>query len=151
MSYFLFAGIIALAFGIFIFNYENSLVLAMLGSIMSFLIVSIMFPLYGETINIGEIKDSLVIVISKGVESDNLDEEIERIIRDEVDDRFFDVSINIETSNVDKLDIKRINIEAKTPTITKYINEKYNYSFKVFIDKNNMEEFNEDCIKIVGI
>lgn len=151
MSYFLFAGIFAISFGIFVCNYESSLVMGMLGGMISFIIVSLMFPLFGETIDVGEIKDSLIVVISKGAEATNLDEEIERIIRDEVDDRFFDVVIDVEKSNVDKLDIKRINIKAKTPVITKYINLKYEYSFKIFIDKSNMEEFNEDCIKIVGI
>lgn len=151
MSYFFFVAIIAISFGIFITTYESSFVMGSLATIIFFMIGCLLFPAFGKTINMEYIKDSLIVVVSKGAEATNLDEEIERIIRDEVDDRFFDVVVDIQDSNVDKLDIKRINIKAKTPVITKYINIKYEYSFKIFIDKSNMEEFDESSIKIVGI
>lgn len=150
MSYILFCSIVAIVLGIQIVIIGGD-IFELISVLLGCLLVGVLiFSLSVETVNLRNIKESISVVVkaSEGMTDSELDEEVERIIRDEVNDRFFDSYIDIQNSNVSGLNIKRINIKTKSPVITKLLYQSYEYSFKVFVQILDSGEYN---VEIVGI
>lgn len=140
-----------IAFGIFSFKYEESVSEGLIWGAAIMLIGCFISLLVIEDVNVDNIRDSLVVIASQSLDSGNLEDEILKTIKDEIDDRFFDVSIDIDFSNIDKLDVYKVDVKAKYRVLTKVVREKYKCSFKVFIDKSDVENFNKDSVEIIGI
>lgn len=151
MHIILFAILTSVAFGAFVLNREFGIAESVVCGAIFCLVIGILAGISIEPLKLKNVKDSLVLVASQSLEVENLEKEIEKVVRDEVDDRFFNVSISVELSKVESLDIYRIAVKAKYPVFTKLLYTKERGSFKIFVDKSDVENFNKDNIKIVGI
>lgn len=149
MYYVSLISILTIILGIVVMYMTDESFIAMI-SVIGFLFIELLiFSSLLLTIEVENIKDSLVLVASQSLEAENLEKEIERVIGDELGDKCFDISLSVEESKLGKLDVYNAKLLAKSPVITKLIYNKERLSFRIFIDKSDIENFNKDSIKVV--